>query len=964
MKVVIVDSELTSVTEIQNILRKLPECEPLGFTDSITALDWCFAEEPDLMIVGYTMPQMNGTVVVEKLLARTPDMPVLMMMDTRDADSHLLALQSGVTDFLCKPFDHVELLTRAKNMLALRKSRKELAKRTTWLVEEVREAYDSIGLNATLQNRQQAILKGANYCIIATDPNGLITDFNRAAEQMLGYRADEMIGKQTPVIIHDTTEIVAHAEKLSKESGRLITPGFEVFLGKSKLGIPEESEWTYIRKNGTRFSALLSVTAMFNDDETVAGYLFIASDITDRKQKEVELRRFKSIIDSTDDAIISMTIKGIIESWNYGAEKIFGYTANEAIGCPIQMLISPDYLNEGAEILARVSRGESVEQYETMRRHESGRLINLSITFSPILDDKGKVIGVSKVARDITDRKKAEDLQRISATAFETHEAIMITDANANILRVNQAFQDITGYSVENVLGKNPRILKSGRHDQAFYAAMWQQLLETGSWTGEIWEKRKNGQIYPKWLTINAVKDKKGATTEYVAVFNDITARKKAEEEIYSLAFYDTLTKLPNRRFLMDRIQQAQTASARSKLYGALLFLDMDKFKTLNDTLGHDHGDLFLIEIAKRLQYCVREIDTVARIGGDEFVVLIEEVGLNVEAASQKVAMIAEKIRSSLSAPYQLKEHEHHSSPSIGVSLYRGNEESLETLLKQADMAMYQVKETGRNGVRFFDPAMQLAVEAHAALEAELRKAIQKNQLRLYYQIQIRSDLQQLGAEALIRWVHPVLGMISPIQFIPIAEESSLILDIGHWVLETACKQLALWSKSKQTNKLVLAVNVSAQQFKRHDFVDVVTTLVNNHQVDPNLLKLELTESVVLSDVSIVITKMHTLRALGIKFSLDDFGTGYSSLSYLKQLPLDQIKIDQSFVRDMTTNPNDAIMVQTIINLAHNFRMNVIAEGVETDTQLNFLKLNGCMAYQGYLFSKPVPIEEYEALLK
>ncbi len=403
--------------------------------------------------------------------------------------------------------------------------------------------------------------------------------------------------------------------------------------------------------------------------------------------------------------------------------------------------------------------------------------------------------------------------------------------------------------------------------------------------------------------------------------------------------------------------------SARSRHYGAVLFLDMDRFKTLNDTMGHDYGDLMLIEVARRIQSCVREVDTVARLGGDEFVVLFEEISANAEDASQKVALIAEKIRAALAVPYLLKDHEYHSSPSIGVCLYRGSNESVDVLLKHADLAMYQAKDAGRNAVRFFDPAMQHAVEAHAALEADLRRALPNGELQLYYQIQVDSEHRPLGAEALVRWNHPQRGMVSPAKFIPIAEESSLILDIGNWVLDIACRQLAAWDGDERTRRLQLAVNVSAPQFARQDFVGTIEAALRAHQVDPARLKLELTESVVLSDVADVVAKMHALKALGVKLSLDDFGTGYSSLSYLKQLPLDQIKIDQGFVRDIATDPNDAVMVQTIIGMAQNFRLNVIAEGVETEAQLGFLRQNGCAAYQGYLFGKPLPIGEFEALL-
>jgi diguanylate cyclase (GGDEF)-like protein len=389
----------------------------------------------------------------------------------------------------------------------------------------------------------------------------------------------------------------------------------------------------------------------------------------------------------------------------------------------------------------------------------------------------------------------------------------------------------------------------------------------------------------------------------------------------------------------------------------------MDNFKIINDTLGHDYGDLLLIEVSSRIKLCVREIDSLARLGGDEFVVLIEELDEYAEVASQKVTLIAEKIRAVLAAPYEIKGNVQMSSPSIGVCLYRGYEESVESLLKHADMAMYQAKDSGRNTVRFFDPAMQTAVESRAALEADLRCTVPDQQLRLYYQVQVDNDQRPIGAEALVRWIHPVRGMVSPAQFIPIAEESSLILGIGEWVMDTACRQLAAWAKFEQTKHLTLAVNVSARQFKQPDIVEKVKSLLQTYSLDASRLKIELTESVVLNDVTDVIFKMHELKALGIKLSMDDFGTGYSSLSYLKQLPLDQLKIDQSFVRDMTSDQNDVVMVQTIIDMAKNFRLNVIAEGVETEAQLTLLKKMGCMAYQGYFFSKPVPIEEFEALL-
>ncbi|MES2019409.1 MAG: EAL domain-containing protein [Pseudomonadota bacterium] len=481
----------------------------------------------------------------------------------------------------------------------------------------------------------------------------------------------------------------------------------------------------------------------------------------------------------------------------------------------------------------------------------------------------------------------------------------------------------------------------------------------------QVYGVRTPGATGVAWLLVNAFPefDGGGALKKIVVNFDDITARKQAEEKIHHLAFFDALTGLPNRRLLMDRLHAALAGSARSGHHGAVLFIDLDKFKTINDVLGHDAGDLMLVEVAARIMHCVREADTVARLGGDEFVVLMPELDSEAEIASQKTAMVAEKIRQALTAPYQLKGNAHHSSPSIGVSLYLGSQESPDVLLRQADMAMYKAKDAGRNTLRFFSAAMQSAVETHAALEADLRHAVARGQLQLLYQIQVDTGQQALGAEVLVRWVHPTRGTVSPLQFIPIAEESSLILEIGGWVLDTACAQLAVWQRSAALRHLTLAVNVSAQQFRQGDLVGVLAELVKRHQFDIAGLKLELTESVVLGDVADVVRKMHALRALGVTLSMDDFGTGYSSLSYLKQLPLHQIKIDQSFVRGIVTDATDAVMVKTIIDLARNFGLHVIAEGVETEAQLAFLKQHGCSAYQGYLFSKPVPVAAFEALL-
>jgi diguanylate cyclase (GGDEF)-like protein len=443
----------------------------------------------------------------------------------------------------------------------------------------------------------------------------------------------------------------------------------------------------------------------------------------------------------------------------------------------------------------------------------------------------------------------------------------------------------------------------------------------------------------------------------------NISGRKAAAEEIQRLAYYDPLTNLPNRRLLMDRLQHAMTASLRSGMKSALLFIDLDHFKTLNDTLGHDIGDLLLKQVAERLAACVREGDTVARLGGDEFMLIMEGLSERLVDAASQTEHIGKKILSSLGKPYQLAGHLCRSTPSIGATVFEEKQASLEELMKQADIAMYQAKKSGRNTLCFFDPEMQVSVHAHAALENELRQAVERRDFQLHYHVQVDSENRILGAEALLRWVHPELGLVLPGEFIALAEETGLILPIGEWVLETACAQLGKWQHEELTRDFVLAVNVSARQFRQAGFVAQVRDAVRRYAIAPRLLKLELTESLLLHDIEDTISTMNALNDIGILFSLDDFGTGYSSLQYLKRLPFNQVKIDQSFVCDIVTDPSDKAIVKTIIAIAQTLDLDVIAEGVETGEQLQILKGMGCTYFQGFLFGKPMPIERFKAIL-
>ena len=701
----------------------------------------------------------------------------------------------------------------------------------------------------------------------------------------------------------------------------------------------------------------------------------LLSEIVERKRVENALRLAKeaaeeslqkermqlaAIVEFSADAIVGKTLDGVITSWNKGAENIYGYAAGEMLGRSGSVLLPPAGIDQEEKALAAICRGEAIQHFETQHVHKDGRRIDIAITVSPIRDMEGRIVGASEIARDIGERVKADADLRIAAVAFDSRESLMLTDADGMILRVNRAFIESTGYSAEELVGQNPRMLKSDRHDADFYRRMWESIVHSGGWQGEIWDRRKNGEVYPKWLIISAVKGDHGAVTHYIGSHLDISERKQAEERINELAFFDPLTHLPNRTLLLDRLKQAMTSGNRDQQYGAVLFIDLDHFKTLNDTLGHDKGDLLLQQVAQRLAACVRESDTVARLGGDEFVVVLGSLSGNPEEAATQTEAVGEKILAALNQTYQLGPIDHRNSASIGATLFVGHETSIDDLLRQADLAMYKAKETGRNAFCFFDPAMQTVVVERAALEKSLRGAIQARQFVLHYQAQVLDGGRVLGAEALVRWQHPERGMVAPAQFIPLAEESGLIVALGNWVLEEACSQLARWASRPELASLTLAVNVSAKQFHKPDFVATVLAALRRTRANPQRLKLELTESLLVDNVEDIIDKMLALKERGVGFVLDDFGTGYSSLSYLKRLPLDQLKIDQSFVRDVLVDPNDAAIAGTIVTLARSLGLGVIAEGVETEAQRDFLANAGCRAYQGYFFSRPLAIDDFE----
>ncbi|KFB66775.1 EAL domain-containing protein [Candidatus Accumulibacter vicinus] len=691
--------------------------------------------------------------------------------------------------------------------------------------------------------------------------------------------------------------------------------------------------------------------------------------------KESE-ERFRNLYEKAPLAYQSLDAAGNILQVNNAWLKLFGFTHDEVIGRFIG-----DFLDErslktlGREFSQFLSRGRvDGPVFDIRRKDGSSRLVEVNGRIG--YDSEGNFCQTHCILTDITDRTRAEAALLESEERWKfalegAGEGVWDWNIQTGDAVYSRRWKEMLGFA-EGEIGNNSSEWSSRVHPEDMPKVMaaiqahidgktpsaaieFRMMCKDGSW---LWTLGR-GMVVSR--------DASGKPLRLVGTNADISERKASADKIERLAFYDPLTDLPNRRLLRDRLEQALASSTRRNRHGALMLLDMDDFKTLNDTLGHDVGDQFLVEVARRLQASVREGDTVARHGGDEFVVILEDLSEDALAATQAES-VAEKILHVVSQPYLLdltlreglkNTCSYHCTSSIGITLFRGHSLSADELMKHADTAMYQAKAGGRNSLRFFDPEMQAIVAARATLDSDLREAVREGQFCLYYQPQVDSAGNRTGAEALVRWQHPRRGLVSPGEFIPQAEATGLIIPIGHWVLETACAQLVSWETVPEISHLTVAVNVSARQFRHVDFVGQVLAIIDSTGVNPQKLKLELTESLLLDDVEDIISKMTVLKAKGIGFSLDDFGTGYSSLSYLKRLPLDQLKIDQSFVRDVLTDPNDAAIARTIVALAQSMGLAVIAEGVETEAQREFLAANGCSAYQGYLYGRPMPLGEF-----
>ncbi len=795
------------------------------------------------------------------------------------------------------------------------------------------------------------IIDTAAEGFVMIDQDQRIFDVNDALCQMLGYRHGEMLGRRPTDFVDGENRAI-----------------LETQMSRIDSSFHRDYEIALTRKDGSQVPTFFHATTHRDSAGAAERAFAFVSDLSESKRVEAALKasetRWQFALEGLEHGVWDWDIATDTIYFSPGWKAMLGYRDDEIA-------------NQFEEWRKRVHEEDLAKAYAKVEAHFRGETPILEVEHRMLCKDggwkwilsRGKVMerfadGMPKrmigTHADVTEHRMREEKLRQAAAVFEnTVEGVVITDAESRIIAINRAFSDITGYSEEEILGLSPNIMQSGRHDAEFYKGMWDELHSRGSWRGEIWNKRKSGSIYPQWLTISVVLDEQHRISHYVGVFSDITTVKRSEEELNRLAYHDALTSLPNRLLLLDRINHAIRRSSRSGSRFALLFIDLDRFKNINDTLGHQTGDELLMAVAERIQKRLRAEDTLSRLGGDEFILLMEDI-----SSEQQAANLARELLLLLSQPYHIAGHDIFLSASIGISLHPEDGGDAETLIKHADTAMYRAKEGGRNSYQFYTREQSVAAFQRFSLEAALHRALARNEFELHYQPQMSLACGRVTAmEALLRWRHPDLGLIPPDQFIPLAEETGLILPIGEWVLETACREILRCMKLCG-EQLTVAVNLSPLELQRGDPVNRVKRVLAETGLLPKFLELEITESSAMRRGEESIAMLHELDRLGVRLAIDDFGSGYSNLGYLKKLPVSTLKIDRVFVRDLPDDIEDAAITRAIIALGHSLNLNVLAEGVETPEQKAFLMSQGCDMQQGYLLAKPMPFEEAARLVR
>ncbi|GAB6043944.1 sensor domain-containing protein [Endothiovibrio diazotrophicus] len=786
----------------------------------------------------------------------------------------------------------------------------------------------------------QLLFAEMNDGVVVVDVSGVIVDCNPAFHRRLGYEKEELLGRS--VLDLDTAEFAALVPERTKE---VMARGLATF------------ESAYQSKDGSVLPVEVSARLCQVDGGIV--FFGVVRDITERKRFEARLKEglelYEAAISTPGLGFWAVGAGGRLMEVNDAYVRQSGYRRDELLTMSVPDL---EALESAADTTAHLEqiRRDGFARFRTAHRRKDGTVWPVEVVTTYAEVRGGRYFAFFE---DITEKVDQENRLELAARVFETmDQAVVVTDADNRIVSINPATSRITGYLPEEVIGQDPKIFASGRHGADFYRELWESLLRTDHWEGEIWDRRKDGGVYLKWLTINAIRNPRGEVVHYVSVFSDITERKRTEELIWRQANFDSLTGLANRIHFHNQLHQQLEQCRRSAKSLALMYLDLDGFKDVNDTLGHAAGDQLLVEVARRLEERARRSDTVARLGGDEFTLLIGDF-----EQPARVGSLAEQILEVLHQPFHIAERQIHIGASIGIALYPEDGATVEEISKHADLAMYQSKGSGRNTFRFFRPEMNASANHRLALIHDLHRAVRENAFELHYQPKFRiADGRMIGMEALIRWPREGEAPISPAHFIPCAEETGLILPIGKWVLTEACRRTAGWNRRFGAD-LRVAVNLSARQLRDARIVDEIMTILGETGVAPGQLELEITESMLMADVEQAIAVMKALRGHGISIAIDDFGTGYSSLNYLKRFPITTLKIDQSFIRELTEDSDDAAIVRAVIALGQSLELDVVAEGVESAGQLDFLLRHHCHAAQGYHLARPLPAERFEALL-
>jgi diguanylate cyclase (GGDEF)-like protein/PAS domain S-box-containing protein len=787
----------------------------------------------------------------------------------------------------------------------------------------------------------RAIVESSEDAIISKTLTGVVTSWNRGAHVLFGYSEAEMLGRPMLALFPP--------DRLEEE----------VFILEKILEGEQVSHFETVRlhQDGRRIQVSVSISPIRDAMGRVVGASNIARDITAHKLLEARAQQLSAIVLNSDDAIVGKSLDGLVTSWNPGAERMFGYSAAEMLGTSVMRLVPADRVAEEHAILAKIRRGESVEHMETVRICKDGRTLDVSVSTSPIRDSQGRLVGASKTARDISAQKAAQQQQRLAASVFtNTSEGIAITDRSGRMVDVNAAFTRITGYTREDVLGHGPTMFRSSRQGPELLASLYRAVLKVGEWKGEMWSRRKDGESFSAWVTVSTICEESGRINNFVVLFSDVTVLKMQQEQLERGAHFDPLTGLPNRLLLSDRLHQAMTQCQRSAQTLAVLYMDLDGFKSVNDQFGHEVGDELLVAVASRMKLAMREVDTLARMGGDEFVAVMADVdGL------EGCIHLARRVLVACSEPLWVQGHGVKVTASIGITLYPQDDAEADQLMRHADLAMYEAKQAGKNRFHIFDSAEDAQVKTRNVQQDQIAQALEGNQLVLHYQpkVNMRSGAV-VGVEALLRWQHPEKGLLAPSAFLPAVERHALIEAIGQWVLEAALRQMTKWAA--QGLQIAVSVNVAARQLQQDRFSQQLAELLARYPgVPAHFLELEVLETSALQDLPSTAAIMQECHRLGVQFAIDDFGTGYSSLTYLRHLPVETLKIDQSFVRDMLDSEDDLSIVKGVIGLALAFHRDVIAEGVETVAHGHRLLELGCEKAQGYGIARPMPADQLPA---